>query len=374
MSDPARALAPTSKAVVTRQERCYICKQVMPKVSAAHLRNHGYSVQRYERCFGVRRPIHRSTRSDQSLSKPDQSPQRSAAIAELAERLGHDKVWLDTLTDEVGERMLNGEMRHRLTAMCATMLMHRAQVHAGAMTVMSSALRELTEDWRVTQGGKDGAPTSTEELLRIVEKAGKVVRDSEEAVQRTMKLALDEQRTASEYADGIGPTLYQGKAEKLDLPAGLTPGDRETMRGLLGILGRATAEARTIDVGQVPANIAPSDVQPGVQSGDAQRDELMAPPTPPPGVVPHTTSTHQAGHQLAHQLIEQGITASQEHATLVAPPSSDPLSLIADPIPIQRRTRRRKRGGALPTPPPPATPRDALPDATDPTKGVNDSE
>lgn len=370
MGDPARALSPTSKARIKRQAKCYICKETMPTVTAAHLRTHGYTVKRYERMFGARRPLAMSGRSDQSLLKADQSPERSAAITELAERLGRDKVWLDTLTDEVGERMLNGPMRLRLTSLCATMLMHRAQVHAGAMTVMSAALNELQEDWRVTQGGKDGAPTPTEELLRVVEKAGKVVRDSEEAVQRTMKLALDEQRTASEYADGIGPTLYQGKAEKLNLPKGLTSGDRETMRGLLSILGRATAEARTIDVQQVPADSAATTLYlpdgtpppPGVAPlPDATPDELMS----------NTSSGESTGEDDSEQGINSSSNASPSFATTLytpspPPPSSDPLTLISDPFPLKRRTRRRRGGALLPPGAPP-------PSATDPTGGpVND--
>jgi hypothetical protein len=225
------------------KERCMICKKVMDRVSAAHLRTHGYTLQRYDRMYGIRPP--RTSTKSGSLTDPQAS---NDLVNAVAERLLHDRVWLSCFSDEVGERMMNGPLRQRLSWLLTTMLAQRATVHGKALAMLSGALTELEEDWRVVQGGEDGGPTSTDELLRMVDRAGKLVKESEDAVQRTIKLALEEQRAESQWADAAGPTLYRGDAEKLDMPTGVTTGDREVIRNLLSMIGKHAEQASTLDV------------------------------------------------------------------------------------------------------------------------------
>jgi hypothetical protein len=157
------------------------------------------------------------------------------------------KQWVACLADEVGERMLTGPLRLRLTAQLVTMLAARAKVHGEAITILSHTLAELRQEWRVNAGGENGGATDTDVLLRVVAQAAKLVNDSEDAVQRTMKLALEEQKAALMGASAIGPTLYTGTGEKLDMPAGLPSSDREVMRNLLALVGKAANERGTVD-------------------------------------------------------------------------------------------------------------------------------
>jgi len=182
----------------------------------------------------------------------------------VAERLVGDKVWLACISDEVGERMMSGPLRQRLSWMLTTMLASRAQVHGEALAVLSGALQELKQDWRTTQGGENGGPTATQTLLTMVEKASKMVKESEEAVQRTIKLALEEQRAESQWADSAGPTLYKGDAEKLNMPAGVNAGDREIMRNLVSMIGKHAERANTLTVEGGPPTPTPQGTREGV--------------------------------------------------------------------------------------------------------------
>lgn len=223
------------KAKVKRKhhpmQRCMVCKQTMKVVSPAHLRTHGLTGSRYARMYGA--PPLTSPSSTQRMSTTD--PELAKTVGE---RLLSDKVYLSTLTSEVGERMINGPLKTRLSMLLSTMLHQRAHVHAEAMAILSGSLQELKAAWRISQGGPGGAPTSTAELLDITRAAGKLAEDAENSVARAIKLALEEQKAASEYADGVGPSLYSGQAEKLGGMADLPAGDRESMRILVRSLAR----------------------------------------------------------------------------------------------------------------------------------------
>jgi len=284
------------------KERCAVCKEVFGYVTPGHLRTHGFTVERYTRLYGERGPIRSGSVSDPMVAGtrfPPGQPgdeNRHRLVTEVAEKLTDDRVWLACIADEVGEAMLNGPLKQRLSMLLTTMLAQRAQVHGQAMAVLSSALGELQEEWRVLQGGRNGGPTDSDTLMRMIEKGSRLVKDSEDAVHRTMKLALDEQRQQAEYADALGPSLYQGTGEKLDMPAGMPTGDRETIRNLLGIIGKAANEEGTID-----AEASPS------------------------------TSTEQAACQ--------GPVDEQRSST---PPEPTPVEAV-DPCPAPRRRRRKRR-------------------------------
>lgn len=160
-----------------------VCKEVMDRVTPGHLREHGLTVERYERMFGARRPPSRSQWAPiGSVSDPS-----TALVDAVAERLLDEKVWVACVADEVGERMMNGPLRQRLSALITTMLFQRAKVHGESIAILNAGLAELKEEWRIHQGGVGGGPTDTETLIKLVEKAAKIVADSEGAVQATMK-------------------------------------------------------------------------------------------------------------------------------------------------------------------------------------------
>lgn len=315
-----------------RKERCQVCKQTMERVTPGHLREHGLSIARYERMYGARRAPSRAERG--SVSDPTDPP--TDLIATVGERLTESKVWIACLADEVGERMLNGPLRHRLTAMLATMLHQRARVHGEAIAILSSALEEVRQEWRTTHGGAGGGPTDTDTLLRMIDRAAKLVESSEDAVQRTIKLALEEQKAAHQYADNMGPTLYTGTGEKLDMPAGLPASDRETMRNLLALIGKAANERGTLDAEVVERGDAHTSVP-----GDAQAPS----PTPHPSpLVDDDGHTRVPGD--AHRDPREFAQGNEPPTPLPHPAPGGPTTPAGAPHPPGpgKRTATRTRG------------------------------
>ncbi len=307
MRNKPKALPPGK----TRPEKCMLCRKVFPRVTSGHLRQHGFTVARYERMYGVRCLPDASEAIDVgSVSDPN-----PALMSAVADRLSEDKTWLACISDEVGERMLTGPLKQRMGVLITTMLYQRAGVHGQAMTILSGALEELNQEWRLAQGGDDHGPTDTGTLLGIVERAAKLVKDSEEAVHRTMKLALDEQRNAAEFADAAGAPLYTGSGEALNMPTGVTTGDREIIRALMGMIGKHATEANTLDAEHGPVTAAP--------------------PTPSPqGDPPTTPSSGEGSDDMARDATVMSVDIAPHRMPPLAPPTQVPVQeAAASPLP-----------------------------------------
>lgn len=300
----------------TRKERCAVCKVVMQRVTPGHLREHGLTTTRYARLYGERRAPSRAER----VAIGSESDPPAATIDAVADRLLDKKVWLGCLADEVSERMMNGPLRQRLSALLVTMLYQRGAIHGEALSILHPALAELRQEWRLAQGGKDGAPTDTDVLLRIVDRASKLVSDSEDAVQKTIKLALEEQKATHLFADGVGPSLYQGTGEKLDMPTGIPTGDRETIRNLLSLIGKAAQGENVVNAQAVVI-------------GDAEGSTIGDGPPPTGGVIRDgangSSAMGGAGEEGSSAM--SGVALDQGSSP---PPPSTPVSQV--PVPMTR--------------------------------------
>jgi len=298
-----------------RKERCQICKLLMEGVSASHLREHGWSVGRYQRVYGGTRPLLRSSVRIPSSHDDDLNDVSGRdIISEVAEHLTSSKQWVNCIADEVGERILGGPLRQRLSALLTTMLFQRAAVHGKALAILTGSLDELQAEWRLTQGGDNGEPTDTDTIIRIVEKTAKIVKDSEDAVQRTIKLALDEQRLAADTADALGPALYQGTGEALNMPAGMTTGDRETIRNLLSLVGKTANEEGTIDA---TSQVIARDIVP---------TPTPLPPSPPPPLSRSGDDIASSAEDIASAITcEEHRESSEDGGT--PPPPGAPLAM-----------------------------------------------
>ena len=324
------------------KERCMICKVFFQKVTHTHLKTHGFTTERYRRVFGGLRANPKG--STQIPIGREDDEHRLALVGSVAENIATDKVWLACIADEVGERMLTGPLRQRLTALLTTMLAQRARVQGEALAILNMSLGELKQEWRMTQGGRDGAPTDTDQLLRVVDRASKIVKESEDAVMRTMKLALDEQRTAAEFADGAGPTLFTGDSDQLGVPKQLSSGDRETMRGLLSILQKAAsaddADRNTITV--TPGGGGGEDPQGRGGEGGAP----AVPATDPSAALGEGTSMRNRDEQVPTQSSTRDVR-SMDASTMTSTSSTDPTATdpVTDPLAFpSSSTPRRHRG------------------------------
>jgi hypothetical protein len=338
-SVPAPIPRPKKKVRKAKKTRCQICKEVMERLTASHLRMHGWTMHRYARVYGERP----SFSSAQTLTTQSVTDPNAQLIEAVADRLTSHKAWVACIADEVGEAILSGPLRQRLSTLLTTMLYQRAKVHGQALGVLSGALEELQQEWRIVQGGDEGGPTDTDTLLRMVEKAGKLVHDSEQAVQRTIKLALDEQRLAADTADALGPALYQGTGERLDMPAGLTTGDRETIRNLFSLVGKAANESGTIDV-------TPVDVSNDETAIDRPTNDASSPGTAIDKALSSSNSINKSTND--EQIIaESSTTSAPGIGSLTDPPpppapqgGPPPPGSLTDPTPST--THEEKSGGA----------------------------
>jgi len=304
-----------------KQERCMVCKVYFDRLTQTHLKTHGFTTQRYRRVYGGIRAHPRHSTKIPIGSVDDEH--RLELVGSVAENIANDKVWVACIADEVGERMLTGPLRHRLSTLLTTMLAQRARVQGESLAILNGALGKLREEWRYSQGGLDGAPTDTDTLLRIVDRASKLVKDSEDAVMRTVKLALDEQRTAAEFSDGVGPTLFSGDSDKLlGMPKQLSAGDRETMRGLLGILQVAAQhDVDAVNTVHLEA-VTVSASDPTAQHDD---DDGVNPPVQVPA-------------ESSHEPLDTGSDVRLMYDS--TDPTTDPLAVSPSPRP--RRRHRKK--------------------------------
>jgi hypothetical protein len=268
---------PQDPTLVFRNARwqCQLCNRRFRKASASHLRSHGYSPEHYRRVFGGAAALLPPTAQPAAaISVID--PTRGAV--EAAARLAVDPRFVA----EVGEAMLNGPLRDRLSYSLACLLETRAKTHASAVDRLTRINEELGADWRIKQGGEGGTPTDTKELVSMHLAAHAEVRSSEELFTKAMKLAIEESKGRKDAALMVpeGLERYTGSAEKVPVPTSLTAGDRESVRVLLSRLKEGMVARRKGVPVLIETTAAPVSVQ-----GSAPAQAPL-PPSPAPVSVP----------------------------------------------------------------------------------------
>ena len=175
--------------------------------------------------------------------------QREQLTSRIADKLTKGKAFVACLADEVGEKLMGGVLRQRLSQALVSTIATRLHVQGKAGALLFDVLGELDQEWRILQGGQDGGPTPTADLVQLANALSKQLRDAEDLTLRTMKLALDEQRLNAEHASSLGPALFEGTGETIDVPVQVGPGEREAIRTLLGNLVKATKQVEAVTVG-----------------------------------------------------------------------------------------------------------------------------
>ena len=127
--------------------------------------------------------------------------------------------------------------------------------------------------WRLQAGGRDGDPTPTPHLVGMAGEAHHEVVKAEEALMRTLKMAMDEAKANKDVLEAYGRHAFVGHDDAIPVPPELPPGEREAVRTLLHMLkqevqARADKAAVVVDVSTRPL---PAD------------DPAALPTSPPPG-------------------------------------------------------------------------------------------
>jgi hypothetical protein len=230
--------AGASKRSRKKDVRCEVCGLWFRSLSARHLRTHGLTRVRYRRLFvGVKDPTLTGS-TDQSTQQP------LTTVAKLADRITGSPAFLDAISAEVADHILNAApLRSQVAFAAAQVIQARMAIHADAVGRLARISEELDADWRTQQGGPGGTPTPTRDLLGMAAQAHAEIAKAEDMVLKAAKLALEEQKAQSEQR---APSFtYSGEAESIPIPRDLGPADREALRALMGNLTRYVDHTRT---------------------------------------------------------------------------------------------------------------------------------
>ena len=211
---------------------CLICHREFHKLTATHLRTHGYTLARYHRTFTPESV----SQAPLPLPQSDSGPRRELAL-KVAQEMVEDDAFVASLADEVGELIFSSSLRGKLRAGLMTALAGRLELHGKAMSNLEQVRQELSQPWRVQSGGKDGEPTPTPHLVAMAGELAMELKAAEDAFIKVTKLAIEESRTHQDRLEGLaGRPSFQGDGDPIPVPPELTPGERETVRGLLSVL------------------------------------------------------------------------------------------------------------------------------------------
>jgi hypothetical protein len=278
--------APRKKRTPRKNVVCLLCAEQFPKVTAAHLQTHGYTVQRYLRVFEASlaapraaRASVRSSASPRDTRKPDPAgdlvPQRHDGIAivsalevattssglasRIAEELVSSPEFTYRMADEVAEAIFSGPFRDRLRGALVTILGARLEQHGKAVGQLEGVRKQLSEKWRIEHGGADGGPTKTADLVNMGHLALAEVAKSEELVIKAVKLTIDEAKGTEDQRTGhpLDAVRYTGKSETLPLPAEIPASQREIMRLLFERIKTGSEKAAQAAAARAAEKAAP---------------------------------------------------------------------------------------------------------------------
>ena len=275
--------------------RCEVCGRWYRTLTAEHMRMHGLTGERYRRLF-------LALRDPTATGSMDQSPQTPVTtVDKLARRITGSVAFLDAISDEVAEHILGmAPLRHQVALAAAQIIQARMAIHADAVGRLARVTRELEQPWRVEQGGPNGQPTPTKDLVLIHAAAHQEIVKAEEMVLKAAKLALDERKAAD--TNQVPTFTYSGAAETIPIPRDLSPADREGLRALMGNLTKYVDANRkaTRAITASPARVVPADgdvvpAQPSQQAdGDVVPADLVSPAGPTSPTIPMVTTTAPA--------------------------------------------------------------------------------
>ena len=236
-----------------------MCGKRFKRLTKAHLQTHGYTAARYARLFSQDAsapPVSRArtglpagcSNGESSASSSRQAPP-GELVRVVASHLEARPEFVASLADEVAAYIMAGPVRDRLRVALLGLISARLELHGQAVARLDATNRELGADWRITQGGENGGPTPTKDLVGIASQTLAELKTGEDMVLKAIKLAIDEAKTPpAQVAAGSPLDQYSGRDEVLQVPSSISAAERETVRTLLSSLAAgATARAQVLD-------------------------------------------------------------------------------------------------------------------------------
>ena len=196
-----------------------------------------------------------------------------------------DPEFIRSMSDEVHECLFSGPMRHCLKMSLAAVMMARLEAHGKAMAAMEAVRGELAQPWRIQQGGKDGGPTKTEDLIGMMKVLTAEARQGEELFQKSARLFLEELR-ANPLGAFAEEHRFSGREAVVQVPPTSTASEREAVRNFIASVVDGVSEVTPL----IEVKAQAADITPGHRDDDVEQ-AIIAPslqpsaPQPPPRPV-----------------------------------------------------------------------------------------
>lgn len=174
------------------------------------------------------------------------------------------------ITPEV-EKQILAKYRAGIAAAAMSMIQVRLSMHGKAVQLLDEARAQLSQKWRLEQGGEGGAPTPIPHLVSMVHTALAEVKTSEELTIKTLKIMVDEQKNADTPANNF-TTLDAEAYKTVPIPETLDSRQRENMRRLMTVWAKAIQAGGLGAPGELEARSAPTVELPSSSA------EVSAPP------------------------------------------------------------------------------------------------
>jgi hypothetical protein len=200
----------------------------MKRITAKHLErfHDGLSTAEYTKIYGETVPA-----KEAKLELALQHNERAVTImadAVTREIVENDEL-MASVVKKVGDGIFSQEIKAKLSDACVVVLASAMGEVSKASTDLDGINAELNQDWRKTQAGENGTPTTNFDLVKMGELAQKRKTEAMKAIVDITKVAQ-----ASEYIKAqpqqIGIHVYSGVFDKKAIPSSMGSQQREKAR------------------------------------------------------------------------------------------------------------------------------------------------
>lgn len=206
--------------------QCAICGQRYQRITKAHVKTHGLSLAQYKKIYGAVKPV----------EEAKELAEKAVTSDEVADLMLSNPEIRSGLADGLVAHLFGPGTRARLLSAISVVLEARMAQFSELTAAKAKVVRELFKDWRIKEGGPDGGPTSTKDLITMLATIGNEQSATEGTLIRVLQQAVSERKAPMQLLLGIGlhGNAFTGRHEAV---ANLSQSQREQARMLDESLG-----------------------------------------------------------------------------------------------------------------------------------------
>lgn len=174
--------------------QCAICGQRFARITKSHVNKHGLSLAQYSKLYGAVRETEVASELAERAINSDEVADLMLANPEI--RSG--------LADGLVAHIFGPGTRARLLSAISIILEGRMTQFSELMQKRAKIAAELFKDWRIQQGGENGGPTPTKDLIAMFATLGQEQSATESLLVRVIQQAVSERKAPMQLLLGIG--------------------------------------------------------------------------------------------------------------------------------------------------------------------------